>query len=63
MSNNSTISVREMANKLGICMPTAYALTEQPGFPVIRIGRRKLIPVDGFERWLKNAEGRNLPRG
>lgn len=46
------LSVKEMAQQLGISMPTAYALTERPGFPVVRFGHRKVIPVGDLERWL-----------
>ena len=30
----------------------AYELVKTPGFPVIRIGTRILIPVDAFKEWL-----------
>ncbi len=42
--------------------PTEYRLlcelVKQPGFPVLRIGTRILIPVDSFNAWLnRKAEG------
>ena len=46
------LSVKEMSQRLGISMPTAYALTERPGFPVVRIGAKKVIPVKDLEVWL-----------
>lgn len=46
------ISVKEMAEHLGVSLPTAYALTEREGFPVVRIGNRKVVPVADLERWL-----------
>jgi len=48
----STMSVRELSTALGVSLPIAYALTEQSGFPVVRIGRRKVVPVQAFENWL-----------
>jgi len=48
-----TINVREMGAALGISYPKALELTEREDFPLIRIGRRKVIPVDGFRRWLE----------
>jgi len=48
----TVMTVREMGDALGICYPKALELTERTGFPCIRIGRRKVIPCDGFKRWL-----------
>lgn len=43
---------------MGISLPKAYELVKQPGFPVLRIGTRILIPVDSFNAWLnRKAEG------
>ena len=52
MENRLVITVKEMSHKLGVSLPTAYALTEQEGFPVVRVGRKKIIPMADFERWL-----------
>ena len=52
MDNSLVITVRDMADRLKISMPTAYSLTERPGFPVIRIGRKKLVLVSELERWI-----------
>ena len=52
------ITVKEMAEKLRISMPTAYAMTETPGFPVVKIGRKKLIPKAELERWLSEEATR-----
>ena len=48
----ATLSVRELSEKLGISLPKAYELVKQPGFPVLKIGTRILIPVDAFKEWL-----------
>ncbi len=48
----TVLTVREMGDSLGICYPMALELTNREDFPCIRIGRRKVIPVDGFKRWL-----------
>lgn len=48
----STMSVQDLANMLGISLPKAYELVKQPGFPVIHIGARILIPIDAFKEWL-----------
>ncbi len=48
----TTLSVQELALQLGICLPKAYELVKQPGFPVLRIGNRILIPKDSLLNWL-----------
>ena len=48
----ATLSVRDLSEKLGISLPKAYELVKQPGFPVLKIGSRVLIPVDAFREWL-----------
>ncbi len=48
----STISVQELSSQLGISLPKTYELVKRPGFPVIHIGTRILIPVDAFKEWL-----------
>ena len=50
--DRSAMSVQELAEQMGISMPKAYELTRTPGFPVIRVGTRIIIPVDGFRKWL-----------
>ncbi len=54
----STMSVRELADKLGVSLPKAYQLTHQPGFPVIRVGTRILIPVEAYREWLVIASNK-----
>ena len=56
----STISVQELSAHMGISLAKAYELVKQPGFPVLRIGTRFLIPVDSFNTWLnRKIEGGN----
>ena len=38
---------------MGISLPKAYELVKEPGFPTIKVGTRILIPVEGFNEWLK----------
>jgi excisionase family DNA binding protein len=49
------MSVQEMSVRLGIRLPKAYALVHSPGFPVMRVGKRILIPVREFFEWIKNT--------
>ena len=50
----STMSVQELSQQMGISLPMAYALVKEPGFPTLRIGTRILVPVEGFQNWLRN---------
>lgn len=46
------MSVQELSAQMGISLPKAYELVKTPGFPVIRVGTRILIPVEAFKKWL-----------
>ena len=47
-------SLTETAQVLGVSRPTVYALIKQPGFPVFRIGGRKLVSVEGLRDWIRS---------
>lgn len=56
-----TMTVKELAVHMGVSLPTAYNLTEMQGFPVVHIGRKKVIPVEAFRAWL-NEQRNGLPQ-
>lgn len=47
------VTVDDLCNLLQVSRPTAYSLVHTNGFPVIRLGRRLLIPKAGLEKWLE----------
>ena len=51
-------NAREAAAALGVSLPTFYILAGRPDFPVVRVGRRVLVPVDGLREWLAKEAGR-----
>lgn len=51
--NKTTCSVKEFAQEFGLSLPTAYAVSEEPGFPLLRIGRKKLVITSGLQRWMQ----------
>ena len=55
MTTNSTLTVDDVANILGISRGLAYESARRGDFPVIRLGKRLLIPRVAFERWLSSA--------
>ncbi len=48
-----TLNVQDVAIVLGISRVNAYNLCHSVGFPVIRIGKRILIPKHRFIGWLE----------
>lgn len=47
-------TVEELASILGISRSCAYKLIREPGFPVVNIGRRVLIPRKALEKWIND---------
>ena len=60
IQNKLTMSVKEMAGHLGLSLPKAYELTHIQDFPVIKVGRKKIILVEGFLEWLKLNSGNTI---
>lgn len=50
--NTKVYAVRDLQAILGISKANAYALTHREGFPVLRVGRRLLIPKAALDEWL-----------
>ena len=52
MENKLLLSATEVSNLLGLSRPSVYQLMLRADFPMIRIGGRVLVPVDGLRVWL-----------
>ena len=52
-------SITEMAAVLGIGRNKAHDLAKEPGFPIISLGRRKVIPVKALGEWLERKAGQS----
>lgn len=37
---------------LGVSVSTAYELMHEPGFPVLRVGSRMVVPKEKFIEWV-----------
>ena len=48
-----TISVPEAAKVLGVSKSNMYQIIKTEGFPVIVIGKRRLVSAKGLERWVE----------
>ena len=46
------------AKVLGVSSSSGYELMHQPGFPVLRVGSRIVVPKEQFIQWvMENTEG------
>lgn len=48
-----TLSVPEAAKVLGVSKAKMYEVIKMEGFPVIVLGKRRLVSVKSFERWVE----------
>ena len=55
-----TMTTKELAEMVGISLPKAYNLTCIKGFPVIQMGRRKVILTEQAKQWLVDNAGKKL---
>lgn len=46
------LSADEVAQVLGISRAGAYTLMHSKGFPVLKVGKRLVVPKDKFLMWL-----------
>lgn len=51
------LSAKEASAVLGISLAKTYELTKSRGFPVIKVGKRVLIPRDKLIDWIDQASG------
>ena len=42
---------------LGVSVSTAYELMHEPGFPVLRVGSRMVVPKEKFTQWVDAQSG------
>lgn len=43
----------EVAKVLGISPSSSYELMHEPGFPVLKVGSRMVVPKDKFIQWVE----------
>ena len=48
-----TMTVDELAETLGVAKMKAYELTNTPGFPSFKVGKRILVSRKGLQEWIK----------
>ncbi|WP_195463312.1 helix-turn-helix domain-containing protein [Anaerotruncus colihominis] len=51
-----------VAKVLGVSPSSGYELMHQPGFPVLRVGSRMVVPKEQFIRWVEEHTERGERR-
>lgn len=52
------LNSKTVAHVLGVSPSSAYELMHEPGFPVLRVCDRMVVPKEQFIRWVeKHTEG------
>lgn len=46
-----------VAKVLGVSSSSAYELMHEPGFPMLRIGNRMVVPKERFIQWVMECTG------
>ena len=46
-----------VAKVLGVSPSSGYELMHEPGFPVLRVGSRMVVPKEQFIQWVKEHTG------
>ncbi len=46
-----------VAKVLGVSPSSGFELMHEPGFPVLRIGNRMVVPKEQFVQWVKKHTG------
>lgn len=55
MNNRLCYNLSEAAAAMGISRKFLYDhVINQPGFPLMKLGRKRLVPVDALREWLAN---------
>lgn len=46
------LNAETVAKVLGVSISSAYELLHEPGFPVVRVGSRMVVPKEKFMAWV-----------
>ena len=46
-----------VAQVLGVSPSSGYELMHEPGFPVLKVGSRMVVPKEQFIRWVQEHTG------
>lgn len=50
------LTIEEAGARLGVSRPHAYKLAKEGQLPVLRLGKRLVVPVAALEKWLADVK-------
>ena len=51
------LNAATVAKVLGVSPSSGYELMHEPGFPVLRVGSRMVVPKEKFRQWVDAQAG------
>ena len=51
------LNAKTVAKVLGVSSSSGYELLHDPGFPVMRVGNRMVVPKEQFIQWVSDHTG------
>ena len=51
------LNANTVAQVLGVSPSSGYELMHEPGFPVLKVGSRMVVPKEQFIRWVQEHTG------
>ena len=51
------LNAETVAQVLGVSSSSGYELMHEPGFPVLRVGSRMVVPKEQFIQWVESHTG------
>ena len=51
------LNAKLISQVLGVSISTAYELMKESGFPMLRVGRRMVVPKEKFAQWVDAQSG------
>ena len=51
------LNAKQVSEVLGVSTSSGYELMHEPGFPVLKVGSRMVVPKEQFIRWVQEHTG------
>lgn len=51
------LNAETVAKALGVSPSSGYELMHEPGFPILKIGSRMVVPKEKFIQWVEEQTG------
>ena len=53
------LTMKQIMELLKLSKQSAYNLVKEPNFPVVRVGKKIMIPADKLQKWIDGGGSRN----